>query len=100
MSNMIKELKFVDNILTDELQVKNDLFLQSSEHMAVNMMHNHNIKTFEDIRHCLELEEDRLGQQCSNHCSPYHPIWGVLYWYCIGMPHQSISILSYSIPYQ
>ena len=28
--------------------------------MTINMMHNDNIKTFEDIKHHLELEEDHL----------------------------------------
>ena len=32
----------------------------SWEHMKVNMTHNENIKTFADIAHHLELEDERL----------------------------------------
>ena len=62
MSNMISELRVVGHEVTDEQQVQAVIhFLPSSwEHMRVNLTHNDNIKTFDDIACHVELEEDRL----------------------------------------
>ena len=62
MSNMISELKAVRHEMTDEQQVQVVIrFLPSNwEHMRVNLTHNDNIKTFDDVAHHVELEEYRL----------------------------------------
>jgi len=33
---------------------------QAIEHMSVNLTYNDNLKTFDDVAHHVELEEDRL----------------------------------------
>ena len=62
MSNMITELKSAGHILTNEQQVQAVIrsLPQSWEHMKVNMTHNISIKAFEDARHHVELEDERL----------------------------------------
>ena len=62
MSNMISELRVVGHEMTDEQQVQAMIHsLPSSwEHMRVNLTHNDNTKTFDDIAHHVELEENRL----------------------------------------
>ena len=62
MSNMISELKVVGHEMTDEQQVQAVIcsFPGSWEHMCVNLTHNNNIKTFDDIACHVELEKDRL----------------------------------------
>ena len=62
MSNMISELRVAGHDMTDEQQVQAMIrSLPSSwEHMHVNLTHNDNIKTFDDVAHHVELEEDRL----------------------------------------
>jgi len=48
--------------MTDEQQVQTIIrsFLSNWEHMRVNLTHNDNIKTFDDVAHHVELKEDRL----------------------------------------
>ncbi|KAK2969136.1 hypothetical protein RJ640_013085 [Escallonia rubra] len=62
MSNMIGELKAASNNLTGEQQVQALIcsLPKSWEHTIVNMTHNDNIRTFEDITWHLELEDKRL----------------------------------------
>ena len=62
MSNMIMELKSTGHALTDEQQVQAVIrsLPYSWEHMKVNMTHNENIKTFANIAHHLELEDERI----------------------------------------
>ena len=59
---MISKLKAVGHEMTDEQQVQAVIYslLSSWEHMCVNLTHNDNIKTFDDVAHHVELEEDRL----------------------------------------
>jgi hypothetical protein len=58
MSSMIRELKAAENQLIDEQQVQAVIrSLPSSwEAMSQNLMHNENIKTFDDVLRHLELE--------------------------------------------
>ena len=62
MSNMISELRAVGHDMTDKQQVQAVIrSLPSSwEHMCVNLTHNDNIKTFDDVARHVELEEDHL----------------------------------------
>jgi hypothetical protein len=62
MSNMISELKGIVHEMTDEQQVQVVIhYLPSNwEHICVNFTHNNNIKTFNDVAHHVELQEDRL----------------------------------------
>ena len=62
MSNMISELRVVGHDMTDEQQVQSVIRSLPSnwEHMRVNLTHNENIKTFDDVARHVELEEDRL----------------------------------------
>jgi len=62
MSNMISELKGIGHKMTVEQQVQAVIcYLPSNwKHMRVNLTHNDNIKTFDDVAHRVELEEDRL----------------------------------------
>ena len=62
MSNMINELRAVGHEMTDKQQVQVVIHsLPSSwEHMRVNLTHNDNIKTFDDVARHVELEKDRL----------------------------------------
>ncbi|ESQ50917.1 hypothetical protein EUTSA_v10023107mg, partial [Eutrema salsugineum] len=62
MSNMIRELKNAGQIMSNEQQVQAVLrsLPESWDHMKVQMTHNENEKTFEDISHHLELEDERL----------------------------------------
>ena len=62
MSNMISELKATEHDMTDEQQVQAVIrSLPSSwENMHVNLTHNDNIKTFDDVARYVELEEDHL----------------------------------------
>ena len=61
MLNMIHELKAGGYDYTDEQQIHEVIhsLAKSWEHMKVNMMHNDNIRTFNDISHHLELEDER-----------------------------------------
>ena len=55
MSNMISELRAAGHDMTDEQQVQFVIRSLPSnwEHMHVNLTHNENIKTFDDVaRHC------------------------------------------------
>ena len=56
------QLRAAGHDMTDEQQVQVVIrSLPSSwEHMRVNLTHNDNIKTFDDIAHHVELEEDHL----------------------------------------
>ena len=47
MSNMISVLRSAGHQLTDE-------------HLRINLTHNDNIKTFDDVPRYVELEEDRI----------------------------------------
>jgi hypothetical protein len=62
MSNMISELRGAGHEMTDEKQVQAVIRSLPSnwEHMRVNLTHNDNIKTFDDVARHVELEEDRL----------------------------------------
>ena len=62
MSNMISELRVAGHDMTDKQQGQAVILsLPSSwEHMLVNLTHNDNIKTFDDVTHHVELEKDRL----------------------------------------
>ncbi|TXG72586.1 hypothetical protein EZV62_001165 [Acer yangbiense] len=62
MSNMIHELKFAGHSLTDEQQIQAMIrsLPNNWENVKINMTHNDNIKTFNDISHHVELEDDRL----------------------------------------
>ena len=57
MSNMIRELKAAEHIMTDEQQVQAVIrsLHDSREHMKVNMSRNENTKKFNNIEHPLEL---------------------------------------------
>ena len=57
MSNMISELRAVGHDMIDEQQVQAVIHsLPSSwEHMRVNLTHNDNIKTFDDVPRHVEL---------------------------------------------
>ena len=59
---MIRELKAVSNTLTKEqkFQVGIRSLQDSWETMVINMTHNENVKTFDDLSRHLELEDDRL----------------------------------------
>ncbi|KAI9197988.1 hypothetical protein LWI28_008112 [Acer negundo] len=62
MSNMICELKSAGHSLTDEQQIQAVIrsLPNSWENMKINMTHNDNIKTFDDISRHVELEDVRL----------------------------------------
>ncbi|KAK0587377.1 hypothetical protein LWI29_021811 [Acer saccharum] len=62
MSNMIRELKSAGHTLTDEQQIQAVIrsLPNSWENMKINMTHNDNIKTFDDISRHVELEDERL----------------------------------------
>ena len=62
MSNMIGELMAAGHDMTDEQEVPVLIrSLPSSwEHICVNLTHNDNIKTFDDVAHHVELEKDHL----------------------------------------
>jgi hypothetical protein len=58
MSTMIRELKATGNNLTNEQHVQTVIHSlpSSSKTMSKNMMHNDNIKNFDDVAYHLELE--------------------------------------------
>ena len=62
MSNMISELRAAGHDMTDEQQVQAVIrSLPSSwEHIRVNLTHNDNIKTFDDVARHVELEKDHF----------------------------------------
>ncbi|KAK0574754.1 hypothetical protein LWI29_028537 [Acer saccharum] len=62
MSNMIRELKFAGHSLTYEQQIQAVIrsLPNSWENMKINMTHNDNIKTFDDISRHVELEDECL----------------------------------------
>ena len=62
MKRMIRELKTSEHVFIDEQQVEAVIrsLLKNLEHMVVNMTHNQNVKTFDDIVRHLELEAKRL----------------------------------------
>ena len=62
MSNMISELRATGHDMTNEQQVQAVIRSLPSrwEHMRVNLTHNNNNKTFDDVARHVELEEDRL----------------------------------------
>ena len=57
---MISELRVVGQEITDETQVQAMIRSLPSnwEHMRVNLTHNDNIKTFDDVDRHVELKED------------------------------------------
>ena len=59
---MSNELRAVRHEMIDEQQVQVVIrsFLSSWKHMRVNLTHNDNIKTFDDVTRHVELEKDRL----------------------------------------
>ena len=68
MSNMISKLKGAGHKLTDEQQVQAVIrsLPHAWEHLRINLTHNDNIKTFDDVVRHVELEEDRLLADKSN----------------------------------
>ena len=62
MSNMINELRAVRHEMTNEQQVQAVIrsLLSNWKYMRVNLTHNDNIKTFDDVACHVELEQDRL----------------------------------------
>ena len=62
MSNMISKFRAVGHDMTDEQQVQAMIRSLPShwEHIRVNLTHNDNIKTIDDIALHVKLEEDRL----------------------------------------
>jgi len=62
MSNMISELRDTGHEMIDEQQVQAVIRSLPSnwEHMHINLTHNDNIKTFDDVARHVELEEDQL----------------------------------------
>ena len=62
MSNMISELRSAGHQLTDKQQVQ--VMIRSLpnawEHLRINLTHNDEIKTFDDVAQHVELEEDLL----------------------------------------
>ena len=62
MSNMIRELNYVGHTLTDEQQIQAVIrsLPNSWENMKINMTHNDNMKTFDDISRHVKLEDERL----------------------------------------
>ena len=62
MLNMISELKGAGPELTNEKQVQAVIrsLPNAWEHLKINLTHNDNIKTFDDVARHVELEEDRL----------------------------------------
>ena len=62
MSNTINELRAAGNEMTNEQQVQDVIYFLPSnwQHMPVNLTHNNNIKTFDDVALHVELEEDHL----------------------------------------
>ncbi|PWA47627.1 hypothetical protein CTI12_AA497560 [Artemisia annua] len=65
MSNMIAELNTTGRELTDEEEVQAVIksLTKKWNDMKLNLTHNGNIKTFDDVSRHLELEEDRLGSE-------------------------------------
>ena len=59
---MIRELKSAGHSLTDEQQIQAVIrsLPNSWENMKINMTHNDNIKTFDDISRHVELEDECL----------------------------------------
>ena len=62
MSNMISELRVAGHEMINEQQVQAVIRSLPSnlKHMRVNLTHNDNIKTFDDIARHVQLKEDRL----------------------------------------
>ena len=62
MSNMIIELGVVGHEMTYEQQVQVVICSLPNhlKHMRVNLTHDDNIKTFDDVARHVELEEDHL----------------------------------------
>ncbi|KAJ4745000.1 Retrovirus-related pol polyprotein from transposon tnt 1-94 [Rhynchospora pubera] len=62
MSNMISELQQAGHVLSNEQQLQAVIrsLPRSWEHMRVNLTHNDNIRTFDEVARHVELEEDRL----------------------------------------
>ena len=62
MSNMISELKGADHELTDEQQVQDVIrsLPNAWEHIRINLTHNGNIRTFDDVARHVKLEEGCL----------------------------------------
>lgn len=63
MSTVIRELKLVGHILSNEQQVQASIrsLFYNWEHLKVNLTHNDSIKTFADAACHVELEDERLG---------------------------------------
>ena len=68
---MIRELKVAENNLSDEQQVQASIcsLPDTWVQMRVNMTHNENIKTFDDLSRHLELEAERLKVAKANNSS-------------------------------
>ena len=62
MSNMISELGGASHELSDEQQVQAVIRSLPSvwKHLCINLTHNDNIKTSDDVSQHVKLEEDRL----------------------------------------
>lgn len=61
MSSMIRELKAAGNNLTDEQQIQALIrsLPETWDDMSLNLTHNENLKTFDDVGRHLELEAER-----------------------------------------
>jgi hypothetical protein len=59
---MISELRDTGHEMIDEQQLQAVIRSLPSnwEHMHINLIHNDNIKTFDDVARHVELEEDQL----------------------------------------
>ena len=59
---MISELRVAGHEMLNEQQVQAMIHSLPShwEHMRVNLTHNDNIKTFDDVARHVELDEDKL----------------------------------------
>ncbi|KAH0639721.1 hypothetical protein KY285_036307 [Solanum tuberosum] len=60
---MIAQLKTVGHVLSEEQQVQPVIWSLPNnwEHLKVNLIHNDSIKTFFDVAHHVELEDERVG---------------------------------------
>ncbi|KAK4428873.1 hypothetical protein Salat_1187200 [Sesamum alatum] len=82
MKNMIRELQNVGSELSDEQQVLavlRSLPRQTSGHVKLVLMHNEQIKMFENVASHLKLEVDRRESECAQqaaivaHAGRYKP---------------------------
>ena len=65
MINMIAELREAGQVLTEEQKIQSVIrsLPDSWEHMKMQLAHSDHLKTLEDVRRHIELEEDRLNSK-------------------------------------